>query len=127
MSCLSETETVYELKAKVEKLTAQAGEWSECTAEWQKKWERMRSKREKAIKEATAYRDKVDSLTRQLSQWKEKYLQLEKENDSLKTQLRVLSPDGALLTSKSPSPNEVASKHHKVCIIYTIVNRSAFS
>lgn len=113
MSCLSETETVYELKAKVEKLTAQAGEWSECTAEWQKKWERMRSKREKAIKEATAYRDKVDSLTRQLSQWKEKYLQLEKENDSLKTQLRVLSPDGALLTSKSPSPNEVASKHHK--------------
>lgn len=113
MNSLSESEIG--LKAKIEKLTIQAEEWSECTAEWQKKWERMRSKREKAIKEANVYREKVDSLTRQLFLWKEKYLQMEKENDRLKTQLKVLSPDGALLMSKSPSPGEVGPGHHKVC------------
>lgn len=118
MCSLSEESTL-ELKAKVEKLTVQAEEWSECTAEWQKKWERMRSKREKAVKEAAIYRDKVDSLTRQLYVWKEKHLQLEKENDRLKTQLKVLSPDGALLLSKSPSPGEVNMRHHKVC--YTLL------
>ena len=116
MSSSSESETAQHLKARVEKLTIQAEEWSECTAEWQKKWERMKSKREKAVKEATMYRDKVDSMTRQLFMWKEKYLQLEKENDRLKTQLKVLSPDGALLLSKSPSPGEVGPEHHKVCI-----------
>ena len=116
MNSLSESETAHKLKSKIEKLTVQAEEWSECTAEWQKKWERMRSKREKAIKEANAYREKVDSLTRQLFLWKEKYLQIEKENDRLKTQLKVLSPDGALLMSKSPSPGEVGLAHHKVCV-----------
>ena len=119
MSSLTQTESVHELKAKVEKLSIQAEEWSECTAEWQKKWERMRSKREKAIKEAGVYREKVDSLTRQLYMWKEKYLQLEKENDRLKTQLKVLSPSGTLLTSKSPSPGEVGLGHHKVCKFLT--------
>lgn len=113
MSSLSEAERVLELKAKVERLSIQAEEWSECTAEWQKKWEKMRTKREKAIKEAGIYREKVDSLTRQLFMWKEKYLQLEKENDRMKTQLKVLSPDGTLLMSKSPSPGEMG--HHKVC------------
>ena len=96
-----------DLKAKIEKLTIQADEWAECTAEWQQKWEKMRAKKEKAAKEALMYREKVDSMTRQLFMWKEKYLQLEKENDRLKTQLKVLSPDGMLLLSKSPSPNEV--------------------
>ena len=114
MSSLSEAETARELRAKVDKLTIQAEEWSECTAEWQKKWERMRTKREKAVKEAAVHREKVDSLTRQLYMWKEKYLQLEKQNDKLKTQLKVLSPDGTLLMSKSPSPNEVGLGHHKV-------------
>ncbi|XP_065913217.1 coiled-coil domain-containing protein 102A-like isoform X2 [Dysidea avara] len=96
-----------ELKAKIDKLTIQAEEWAECTAEWQQKWEKMRTKKEKAAKEALMYREKVDSMTRQLFMWKEKYLQLEKENDRLKTQLKVLSPDGMLLLSKSPSPNEI--------------------
>lgn len=123
MSSLSETETTRELKAKLEKLTIQADEWSECTAEWQKKWERMKSKREKAVKESNAYREKVDSLTRQLFMWKEKYLQLEKENDRLKTQLKVLSPDGALLMSKSPSPGEVGLGQHKV---KKLITSSAF-
>jgi len=95
-----------DLKAKIDKLTMQADEWAECTAEWQQKWEKMRAKKEKAAKEALMYREKVDSMTRQLFMWKEKYLQLEKENDRLKTQLKVLSPDGMLLLSKSPSPNE---------------------
>jgi len=95
-------------KAKIDKLTIQAEEWAECTAEWQQKWEKMRAKKEKAAKEALMYREKVDSMTRQLFMWKEKYLQLEKENDRLKTQLKVLSPDGMLLLSKSPSPNEAS-------------------
>lgn len=115
MSLSPEAESTQELKTRLEKLAIQAEEWSECTAEWQKKWERMKSKREKAIKEATMYRDRVDSMTRQLFMWKEKYLQLEKENERLKTQLKVMSPDGTLLLSKSPSPGEVGLRHHKVC------------
>ena len=126
MSSLSETESVLELKAKVERLSIQAEEWSECTAEWQKKWEKMRTKREKAVKEAGIYHEKVDSLTRQLFMWKEKYLQLEKENDRMKTQLKVLSPDGALLMSKSPSPGEIGLGHHKVCTYRSVYLVSTF-
>ena len=105
-----------ELKAKIDKLTIQAEEWAECTAEWQQKWEKMRTKKEKAAKEALMYREKVDSMTRQLFMWKEKYLQLEKENDRLKTQLKVLSPDGMLLLSKSPSPNEINLQKVRVTV-----------
>ncbi|NWI54588.1 C102B protein, partial [Calyptomena viridis] len=110
-----------EVKARAAQMEKTMRWWSDCTANWREKWNKVRGERNKAQEEARQLRIKLDSVIKELSILKKINQNLVSEKENLEnvtgwkrecncSEIHYIQKDQNLLTFLEPEPVKEPSK-----------------